>query len=151
MELDILYLQASTNIALFLLSVLGLYLNVSQFKTLTSITCCISKIALYQTTTFPCSRRSIFYLIFKLGLDIKSPVWLKSGFMVRLNFLDQNSTEFWLCSMVKLFTLRFSFFFLCEYSCTFRPFLFSLWSVSPPVSVCGPDSGGTSVGFPARD
>lgn len=113
MELDILYLQASTNIALFLLSVLGLYLNVSQFKTLTSITCCISKIALYPTTTFPCSRRSIFYLIFKLGLDIKSPVWLKSGFMVRLNFLDQNSTEFWLCSMVKLFTLGFFLFSFC--------------------------------------
>ncbi len=31
------------------------------------------------------------------------------------------------------------------------PFLLSPWSVSPPCSVCGPDSGGTSGGFPARD
>lgn len=29
--------------------------------------------------------------------------------------------------------------------------LLSLWSASPPFSVCGPDSGGTSVGSPARD
>lgn len=49
MELDILYLQASKSIALsdftlFVLSVLGLDLNEFQFKTLTSITCCFSKI-----------------------------------------------------------------------------------------------------------
>lgn len=37
------------------------------------------------------------------------------------------------------------------YSCSFMPFLLSPWSVSPPVSVCGPDSGGTWVGFSARD
>lgn len=29
--------------------------------------------------------------------------------------------------------------------------LLSLWSVSSPDSVCRPDSGGTGVGFPARD
>lgn len=42
-----------------------------------------------------------------------------------------------------------SSFFL--FSCAFMPFLLTPWSVSPPVSVCGPDSGETSVGFPARD
>ena len=29
--------------------------------------------------------------------------------------------------------------------------LLSPWSASPPVSVCGPDSGGTSAGSPAGD
>ena len=42
-------------------------------------------------------------------------------------------------------------FVSCGYACTFMPSLLSPWSVSPPVSVCGPDSGGTSVGLPARD
>lgn len=48
MELDALYLQARKSIALSgfptsVLSVLGPYLNESGYKTLTSITCCISK------------------------------------------------------------------------------------------------------------
>lgn len=75
---------------------------------------------------------------------------LKAGFMLRVNFLDQNSIEFRHRSLARLFTLPF-FFSPSAYSCTFIPLLLPLWSVSPPVSVCGPDSGGTSVGFPARD
>ena len=48
MELDLLYPQASkitalSDFILSMLSVLGLDLNELRFKTLTSITCCISK------------------------------------------------------------------------------------------------------------
>ena len=84
MEPDILYLQATKNIALsdftlLSLSVLGPYLNEVQYETLTSITCCALKIAFVPNNNFfSCWLRLIFYLIFQLGLDKNSPVRLKS-------------------------------------------------------------------------
>lgn len=57
MEPDILYLQATKNIALsdftlLSLSVLGPYLNEVQYETLTSITCCTLKIAFVPNNNF---------------------------------------------------------------------------------------------------
>lgn len=61
---------AHSGFALSVLSVLGLYLTDFQYKILRSIIYCLLKIALYLTTTFPCSRHSMFYLIFKLWLGM---------------------------------------------------------------------------------
>lgn len=67
----------------------------------------------------------------------------KQEFMLRVNFSEQNSTDFFVF-----------FIFFTPLRITVHPHppsLLSPWSASPPVSVCGPDSGGTSAGSPAGD
>lgn len=83
----------------------------------------------------------LFNLSARVRHELSSEV-KKQGFVLRVNFSEQNSTDFFVF-----------FFYPLENSCTSTPppSLLSPWSASPPVSVCGPDSGGTSAGSPAGD
>lgn len=80
-----------------------------------------------------------------LALSVSFNGWVRhrsAGFIVRAEF-------FFL--LLKLFNLASFSLDPFSFPGAMKLIFLTPRSASPPVSVCGPDSGDTSVGFPARD